>query len=295
MPWKRLSTVVSDTMADSLSELMSEHGAVSVSVEPASDDETLQLYEPGPGETPMWKQARVTALFDPGTDLNSAINHSSASLGLSTRDWHADTLADQIWERVWMDDFQPRQIGERLWVCPSWLSPPQPDAVNILMDPGLAFGSGTHATTLLCLQWLEQHLLPGSQLIDFGCGSGILAIAALRLGAAQAIGIDNDPQAIIASNDNARRNGVAERLQTALPKDITPPPCELLIANILASPLKQLAPQLSALVKPGGHIVLSGILASQADEVAARYRDQFELDAIEQRQDWVRLSGVKRH
>jgi len=294
MPWKRLSTVVSDTMADSLSELMSAHGAVSVSVEPASDDETLQLYEPGPGETPMWKQARVTGLFDPDTDLSTAINDSSSSLGLSTDGWQTNTLEDQVWERVWMDDFQPMQIGERLWICPSWLAPPQPDAVNILMDPGLAFGSGTHATTILCLQWLDQHLQSGARIIDFGCGSGILAIAALRLGAAEAIGIDNDPQAIIASNDNAQRNGVAAQLQVALPEDANPEPCELLIANILAAPLMQLAAQLSALVQPGGHIVLSGILASQADDVAAHYRDQFELDAIEQRQDWVRLSGVKR-
>lgn len=281
-------------MADSLSDLMSEHGAVSVSVEPASDDETLQLYEPGPGETPMWKQARVTGLFDPDTDLNHTINHANSHLGLNANDWHTDTLDDQVWERVWMDDFQPQKIGERLWVCPSWLTPPEPDAVNILMDPGLAFGSGTHATTILCLQWLEQHLQAGTRLIDFGCGSGILAIAALRLGASHAIGIDNDPQAIIASNENARRNSVADRLQTALPEDLSPQPTELLIANILASPLKQLAPQLSALVQPGGTIVLSGILASQANDVAAHYRDQFALDAIEQRADWVRLSGVKR-
>lgn len=294
MPWKRLSTVVNDTMADSLSELMTEHGALSVSVEPASQEETLQLYEPGPGETPMWEQARVTGLFEPDSDLGNAISDANSRLGLSADDWQSDTLEDQVWERVWMDDFQPQQIGEQLWICPSWLTPPQPEAINILMDPGLAFGSGTHATTILCLQWLEQHLQPGTRLIDFGCGSGILAIAALRLGAAHAIGIDNDPQAIIASNENAQRNGVSECLQTALPDEIKPPPGKLLVANILASPLMQLAPQLSALVEPSGHIVLSGILATQAEDVAACYRDEFELDAVEQRQDWVRLSGVKR-
>lgn len=296
MPWKRLSTIVDDTRADALSELLSEHGAVSVTVEPANDEELLALYEPGPGETPMWRHARVTGLFEQASAFTAIQTAGLTSLAIDTDSWHIDTLDDQLWERAWMDDFKPIQVGPRLWVCPSWLEPPQPDAVNILMDPGLAFGSGTHPTTLLCLEWLEQQLPPGGSVIDFGCGSGILAIAALLLGADRAMGIDNDPQAIIASAENAERNGVKQGLTVSLPEDAhtSGEPCDLLLANILAAPLMQLAPQLAARVRPGGHIVLSGILASQADEVAACYAEQFDLQPIAQREDWVRLSGTRR-
>jgi ribosomal protein L11 methyltransferase len=274
---------------------MSEFGAVSVSVEPDQDAGSVPIFEPGPGETPLWKVARVTGLFEPDTDLESIIAAARSGLALpGNSDWQTDTLADQAWERVWMDDFQPLKMGERLWICPSWLQAPDPDGVNVLMDPGLAFGSGTHPTTAMCLQWLDAHIHGGEQLIDFGCGSGILAIAALKLGAASALGIDNDPQAITASRENAERNGVAETLSTILAADAAPEAAGLLVANILAAPLIELAPKLSALVRPGGRIVLSGILDSQADEVAARYAPDFDLDPIAHDHEWVRISGTRK-
>jgi len=295
MPWKRLSLVVTDTQAEPLSDLMSEFGAVSVSVEPDQDAGSLPIFEPGPGETPLWKVARVTGLFDPDCDLAPFIAAAQSGLALpGNPDWQTDTLADQAWERVWMDDFQPLKMGERLWICPSWLPAPDPDAVNVLMDPGLAFGSGTHPTTAMCLQWLDAHIRGGEQLIDFGCGSGILAIAALKLGAASALGIDNDPQAITATRENAERNGVEAKLNTVLAVDAAPAATGLLVANILAAPLIELAPQLSALVRPGGRIVLSGILDSQADEVAARYAPGFDLDPIAHDHEWVRISGTRK-
>jgi len=294
MHWKRLSTIVTDDTAEPLSDLLSEHGAVSVSVEPAASTNTRPLYEPGPGETPMWKFARVTGLFNEGADIAATQHAITTALGLDHDAWYCDQLQDQVWERVWMDDFKPRQVGPKLWICPSWQPPPDPDAINILMDPGLAFGSGTHATTELCLEWLEQHPPQGAEVIDFGCGSGILAIAALRLGAVHALGIDYDPQAIVASNENAQRNAVAEQAEFVLPGERQPADCDLLLANVLATPLISLAPQLTGWVKPGGHIVLSGILASQADQVAACYAGQFTLDPIVQRDDWVRLSGTRR-
>jgi ribosomal protein L11 methyltransferase len=298
MPWKRLSIVVTDTQAEPLGDLMSEFGAVSVSVEPDQEAGSVPIFEPGPGETPIWKVARVTGLFDADSDLGPVIAAANTDLALPQKpDWQTDTLADKAWERVWMDDFHPLKMGERLWICPSWLQAPDPNAVNVLMDPGLAFGSGTHPTTAMCLQWLDAHISGGEQLIDFGCGSGILAIAALKLGASHALGIDNDPQAITASRENARRNEVEHRLSTCLAADLdstAPEPSELLVANILAAPLIELAPQLIAMVRPGGQLVLSGILDTQAGEVAARYALDFKLDPIAHDHEWVRISGTRK-
>ena len=193
-----------------------------------------------------------------------------------------------------MDNFHPMRFGERLWICPSWRDVPDPTAVNVMLDPGLAFGTGTHPTTSLCLQWLDGLDLEGKTVIDFGCGSGILAIAALKLGAAHAIGIDIDPQAITASRDNAERNGVSERLSLYLPKD---QPQELqadvVVANILAGPLRELAPMISVLPRAGGLLGLSGVLATQAESVADAYRATFEIDPIAEKEEWCRITGVK--
>ena len=303
MPWKRLSIVVTDTQAEPLGDLMSEFGAVSVSVEPDQEAGSLPIFEPGPGETPLWKVARVTGLFEADSDLVPVVTAANTVLARPQEpdwqpDWQTDTLADKNWERVWMDDFHPLKMGERLWICPSWLQAPDPDAINVSMDPGLAFGSGTHPTTAMCLQWLDAHIKGGEQLIDFGCGSGILAIAALKLGASRALGIDNDPQAITASRENAQRNEVEDRLITCLAADLSndsaPEPTELLVANILAAPLIELAPQLIAMVRPGGQLVLSGILDTQADEVAARYAPDVDLDPIAHDHEWVRISGTRK-
>src|SRR5690606_25394554 len=205
-----------------------------------------------------------------------------------------EEIADQDWERSWMDNFKPMRFGRRLWIVPSWHEAPEPDAVNLLLDPGLAFGTGTHPTTALCLEWLDSQGLDGLQVIDFGCGSGILAIAALLLGADRVTGTDIDPQALEASRDNAQRNQLAdERLPLYLPADMPAEPADILVANILAGPLVSLAPQLTGLVKPGGRIALSGILAEQTEEILAAYRDAFELDPVADKDGWLRVSGVR--
>lgn len=194
-----------------------------------------------------------------------------------------------------MDNFHPMRFGERLWIVPSWHAAPEPDAVNLLLDPGLAFGTGTHPTTSLCLQWLDAQQLQGKTLIDFGCGSGILAIAGLLLGAQHAVGTDIDIQALEASRDNARRNQIAdERFDLYLPEQMPDTPADVLVANILAGPLVSLAPRLASLVKPGGLLALSGILAEQTDEILQAYRADFELDPVADQEGWIRVSGRRR-
>jgi len=206
-----------------------------------------------------------------------------------------EQIEDKDWECEWMDNFHPMRFGERLWICPSWRDVPDPDAVNVMLDPGLAFGTGTHPTTSLCLSWLDGLDLQGKTVIDFGCGSGILAIAALKLGAAQAIGIDIDPQAIQASRDNAERNGVADRLSLYLPHQQPENlQADVVVANILAGPLRELAPLIGVLPKAGGHLGLSGVLASQAESVCEAYAERFALDAVAEKEEWCRITGVRR-
>ena len=206
-----------------------------------------------------------------------------------------EKIEDQDWERSWMDNFHPMRFGERLWIVPSWHAAPEPDAVNLLLDPGLAFGTGTHPTTSLCLQWLDAQQLQGKTLIDFGCGSGILAIAGLLLGAEHAVGTDIDIQALEASRDNAQRNQVADdRFDLYLPEQMPDTPADVLVANILAGPLVSLAPQLASLVKPGGLLALSGILAEQTEEILQAYQGDFELDPVAEQDGWIRVSGKRR-
>lgn len=194
-----------------------------------------------------------------------------------------------------MDNFHPMRFGQRLWIVPSWHAAPEPDAVNLLLDPGLAFGTGTHPTTSLCLQWLDAQQLQGKTLIDFGCGSGILAIAGLLLGAEHAVGTDIDIQALEASRDNAQRNQIADELfDLYLPEHMPSAPADVLVANILAGPLVSLAPQLASLVKPGGLLALSGILAEQTDEILQAYQGDFELDPVAEQDGWIRVSGKRR-
>ncbi len=206
-----------------------------------------------------------------------------------------EQIEDKDWEREWMDNFHPMRFGQRLWICPSWREIPDPDAVNVMLDPGLAFGTGTHPTTSLCLEWLDGLDLNGKTVIDFGCGSGILAIAALKLGAKEAIGIDIDPQAIQASRDNAERNGVSDRLTLYLsdkkPQTLS---ADVVVANILAGPLRELAPVIGALPQAGGLLGLSGVLATQAEGVADAYRDVFEIDEIAEKEEWCRITATKR-
>ncbi|UYA58531.1 Ribosomal protein L11 methyltransferase [Pectobacterium sp. F1-1] len=293
MPWIQLKINTSGKVAEQLGDVMMESGAVSVTFQDTHD---TPVFEPLPGETRLWGDTDAIALYDAETDMNAVIAmlEQEPLLGVGFKH-KIEQLEDKDWEREWMDNFHPMQFGKRLWICPSWRDIPDPTAVNVMLDPGLAFGTGTHPTTALCLQWLDGLDLEGKTIIDFGCGSGILAIAALKLGAARAIGIDIDPQAIQASRDNAQRNGVSERLELYLPKD---QPADLsadvVVANILAGPLRELAPLISDLPKVGGHLGLSGVLATQAEGVAEAYEDKFTLDPVAEREEWCRITGQRR-
>ncbi|WP_434525834.1 50S ribosomal protein L11 methyltransferase [Photorhabdus asymbiotica] len=292
MPWIQLRLNTTGQLAESLGDHLMESGAVSVTFQDSHDN---PVFEPLPGETRLWGDTDVIGLYDAETDMKAVICQLEQVSQLGKGFVHKiEQLEDKDWEREWMDNFHPMRFGNRLWVCPSWREVPDPDAVNVMLDPGLAFGTGTHPTTSLCLQWLDSLDLTGKTIIDFGCGSGILAIAALKLGAAHAIGIDIDPQAIQASRDNAERNGVIERLTLYLAKD-QPNDLEsdVVIANILAGPLRELAPVIGALPKPGGLLGLSGILASQAESVIQAYTDKFVIDPVAEQEEWCRISGVK--
>ncbi|MGG4663465.1 50S ribosomal protein L11 methyltransferase [Providencia vermicola] len=292
MPWIQIKINSTAQHAEALGDELIETGAVSVTFQDSHD---TPVFEPLPGETRLWGDTDVIGLFDAETEMKFVVAQLENSPLLGTGFAHKiEQLEDKDWEREWMDNFHPMRFGERLWICPSWRDVPDPTAVNVMLDPGLAFGTGTHPTTSLCLQWLDGLDLEGKTVIDFGCGSGILAIAALKLGAAHAIGIDIDPQAITASRDNAKRNGVSERLSLYLPKD---QPQELqadvVVANILAGPLRELASMISVLPRAGGLLGLSGVLATQAESVADAYRTTFEIDPIAEKEEWCRITGVK--
>mgnify|MGYP001813349401 FL=1 len=292
MPWQLLTLEAGDLDPQQLSAFFEQQGALSVSFEDAADQ---PLFEPDPGSTPLWSATRITALFETTADF-SALKHQLASTFGATvvERLHEDTLQDQDWERAWLDQFHPMQFGRRLWVCPAGQRPLDArDAVLIDLDPGLAFGTGTHATTALCLQWLDEHPPVEQRVLDYGCGSGILAIAALKLGAAAAWGVDIDEQALWASRENAARNGVDAGLMTALPAALPDQCFDLLLANILANPLIDLAPRLARLVRAGGDLVLSGVLAEQADAVCTAYERWFSLSETADRDGWVRLHGVR--
>jgi ribosomal protein L11 methyltransferase len=291
MPWLQLILETTPDDAEKFSDLLSEAGASAVTFLDSADQ---PLYEPPVGETPLWSRTRVIGLFDATTDMDAVLAQiSNAITPNSLPDHRISPLEDKDWEREWMDNFKPMPFGERLWIVPSWSEAPQPEAINILLDPGLAFGTGTHPTTALCLQWLDAHGAAHDEVIDYGCGSGILAVAAARLGAKHVWAVDNDPQALIATNDNAEKNGVGEKIQAVLPDGLPAMQTPLLLANILAQPLMELAERFAGHVSPGGDIVLSGILRDQAEQVAACYAPWFDMKAPATQDDWVRLSGTR--
>jgi len=292
MPWQQLSLAAGDLDPQQLSTFFEKQGALSVSFEDAADQ---PLFEPDPGTTPLWSATRITALFEVTADLSALKQRLASSFGAAIADrLREDTLLDQDWERAWLDQFHPMQFGRRLWVCPDGQRPAQDkDAVLIDLDPGLAFGTGTHPTTALCLQWLDGHPPVNRQILDYGCGSGILAIAALKLGAAVAWGVDIDEQALWSSRENAARNGVDAGLLTGLPEALPDQRFDLLLANILANPLIELAPRLAGLVRVGGDLVLSGILCQQADAVRTAYERWFSLSETVERDGWVCLHGIR--
>jgi ribosomal protein L11 methyltransferase len=292
MPWLQARIAITPDQAATYEDALLELGAVSVTFMDAEDQ---PIFEPDLGTTPLWSNTHLLALFEADVEEQSLSSHLELLTG-SLLPVHAfERIEDQDWERSWMDDFHPMRFGRRLWIVPSWHTAPEPDAVNLALDPGLAFGTGTHPTTALCLEWLDGQSLDGQQLLDFGCGSGILAIAGLLLGAAQAHGTDIDQQALDASRDNARRNAIEDsRFALYLPEQMPDKTFDVVVANILAGPLVSLAPTITQHVRPGGLLALSGILAEQAEEVRQAYASQFELDPTAEKDGWVRISGRRR-
>lgn len=288
MSWLQIHVTTPREQAALAELLFDELGALSVTL---GDADNQPLLEPKPGETPLWETVVVTALFGGDRDGDSICAFLEQRLpGIQSR---SERLEDRAWERAWLDAFHPMRFGQRLWVCPSGALPDDPNAVTVELDPGLAFGTGTHPTTALCLQWLDGVELRNKRIIDFGCGSGILAIAALRLGAAEVIAVDHDPQALQATRDNAERNGVLARLQIHESDDTPAIEADILLANILAGTLVELEPLLAKRVKPGGMIVLSGILQGQWPQVVDAYRGEFRMDPPALLDEWVRLTGQR--
>ena len=277
--------------AEAWSDAMLAAGAASVDAADANagtGDETPRYGEPG-HEGALWSVCRLTALFAADADVEASVRRAAASLGVETPAFTLENLAEQDWVRRTQAQFGPLRIADGLWVIPSWCEPVDPQAINLELDPGLAFGTGSHPTTRLCLRWLAANLAPGQSVLDYGCGSGILAIAAAKLGAAAVAGTDVDPQAIEASRANAARNGVRARF--VLPDALAPDPVDVVVANILANPLRLLAPVLAARVRHGGAIVLSGILEDQVAAVRGAYRRWFKLAAWGTDDGWVALTG----
>ncbi|MDX2300596.1 MAG: 50S ribosomal protein L11 methyltransferase [Xanthomonadaceae bacterium] len=301
MPFLELTLRCDQAAQPRLEHALEDIGALSVTLMDAHAEapDEQAILEPGVGEMPLWGELSVTALFAEGSDpdlLLAALESFDGELDLRSAQFRE--VADQDWERVWMDQYVPLAFGTRTFIVPWNQELPEAarraDAAVVRLDPGLAFGSGTHPTTALCLQWLDGLDLAGKTVLDFGCGSGILALAALKLGATQAVAVDNDPQALLATHDNAERNGVAARLAVYAPGDAPQHTYPVVVANILASALLALAEPLAARCAPGGVIALSGILHGQEDELLQRYTQWFDDLRVARQEDWLRISGVRR-
>ncbi len=291
MTWLQLSVVTNETTAHKLSEIFNSLGAVSVTY---TDAEDQPVYEPDPGETRIWSKTRVVALFEPDADLE--LIKSLITLNLANSfldDWKFETLEDQIWERTWMQFYQPMKFGKRLWVCPTGQEVSDPGTICLTLDPGLAFGTGTHPTTALCLEWLSDSDLTGKSVIDFGCGSGILAIAAVLLGAEHAYAVDIDPQALTATRDNAKKNHIEKKISCFLPNQFSETKADIVLANILAKPLIELCPLISNMVNPTGKLILSGILLEQAESIEATYSRYLDIKPPVTMEEWCRIDGCK--
>ncbi|MEJ2380362.1 MAG: 50S ribosomal protein L11 methyltransferase [Gammaproteobacteria bacterium] len=293
MPWLEISLdLPPDEAPEGYEEALLAGGALSVTLRDAGDTPVL---EPGVGETPLWPRTRVIGLFAGDTDINAVRRTVARLLGATAASQlSGNPLEDRDWSRAWLDRFKPMRFGTRLWVCPEAMEPPESGGVTLRLDPGLAFGTGTHPTTALCLEWLDAHPVEDYEVLDYGCGSGVLGIAAALLGARRVWAVDNDPQALIATADNAAKNRVHDRVLVRSPADLPSVQCDLLLANILAGPLIDLAPRLARDVRPGGAAVLSGILSSQAGQVGERYARWFAMGPPAVRDDWVRLEGVRK-
>jgi len=291
MTWHQISVITDEKTAPKLADFFSNLGAVSVTYMDAEDE---PVYEPAIGETRIWSNTQVTALYE--LDAEPALIESltfSQFKKAGLRNWLYERVEDQEWERAWMEFYKPMKFADKLWVCPTGQEHHEAGTVCLTLDPGLAFGTGTHPTTALCLEWLASHDLTGKTIIDYGCGSGILAVAAVLLGATTAHAIDIDPQAITATQDNALKNHVQDKIRCYLPEQFSPVQADVVLANILAKPLIDLSVQINQLVIPGGNLVLSGILQEQAESVMNAYRQSIIFQPPVQQEDWIRLDGNK--
>lgn len=295
--WVSVALETDAAHADALSDALLAAGAISVSVEDAlagTDEETPQFGEPGSPTTPLWSESRVVALFDPVADLIGRVAAAATAAGIADLpEIELEDIAEQDWVRLTQSQFDPIRVNDHLWIVPSWHAAPDPAAINLVLDPGLAFGTGSHPTTFLCLQWLTETLRGGPEtqlsLLDYGCGSGILGIAAAKLGAASVLGVDIDDNALIAARDNAANNGVTLALRHSREK--LEERFDIVVANILTNPLCVLAPLLTGRIAPGGRIALSGVLAAQAEQVIAAYAPLISLRVGAGHEGWVRLEG----
>ena len=295
MSYQQITINVNDAVAERLADALMEHGALSAAIEDAyagTENEQAIFGEPGMPTEQIWQQSKVIALFGENDDAAAMIQAASQACGLKDLAYTSEILADQDWVRLTQAQFDPIQISERLWITPTWHEAPDETAINLRLDPGLAFGTGSHPTTHLCLQWLDRNLQRGESVLDYGCGSGILTIAALKLGAGSGTGVDIDPQAIKSSCDNAAQNEVQAAFY--LPEQLPAGQYDVVVANILANPLRMLGEMLASRTKTGGRIVLSGILAEQVEEMSAIYAQWFELSPAQLEQGWACLSGVKK-
>jgi ribosomal protein L11 methyltransferase len=290
MPYLELSFELDELDPRAAESACMQCGALCVTFSDASDEPVL---EPAPGEVRLWPQTRLQALYDAQRANATLIVELAAAVGIDPRQLQARSVADRVWEREWLRDFHAMRFGQRLWICPRHESVADPAAVVVRLDPGLAFGTGTHPSTALCLQWLDGVSLSGCQVVDYGCGAGVLAIAALKLGARRAYAFDIDPQALLATRENAADNAVADRLQLCERASDIPRGCDVLLANILAGVLISLSQEFAALLAPGALVLLAGLLASQESEVASAFLKWFDMRRFAQRDGWVALAGTR--
>ncbi len=291
MPWLQLRINIKRDSANRVEFAMSRGGALSITLEDNADQ---PIFEPALGETPLWDETRITGLFEADIDSQTVLEQilQQSEIPPAAAQWQI--LEDKDWQREWMQYFKPIQCADNFWICPSWTEVPDPDAVNLMLDPGLAFGTGTHPTTFLCLRWLATQDVRTQNIIDYGCGSGILGIAALLLGASSATGIDIDPQALVATHENISRNNLdTQSFPVYFPDKCPEEQSDLVLANILAGPLVELAPKLTSLIKPGGKICLSGILDTQKDAIVDAYSRVINIDSIEEKEHWLCITGTK--
>ena len=291
MPQHQLVLELAGDQLERAEEACNRLGAIALSLADAGDE---PLLEPGPGETPVWKAVRLRALFDVAANPHELASALAGALGLTRSAIGIERVEDRAWEREWLKDFRPMRFGRRLWVCPAGQRPDGRAPVVLELDPGLAFGTGTHPTTAMCLEWLDGAIAGGERVLDFGCGSGILALAALKLGAASATAFDIDPQALVATRENAAKSGLSERISIErLAGDVTGS-FDIVVANILSGPLIGLAPGLAPRARADGRIVLAGMLERQANEVARAYRPWFDIGPAAELEGWTLLAGRRR-